>query len=38
MAAQTEERPEIFDLELMDRIDLHNPIADCELAAFAAQP
>jgi hypothetical protein len=28
MAAQIEEWPEILDLELMDRVELHNPIAD----------
>src|SRR5437763_7824943 len=38
MAAQIEERHEIFDLELVDRIDLHSPIADCALAACAARP
>src|SRR5512135_1709397 len=38
MAAQIEQRPEILDLELVDRIDLHGPIADCALAACAARP
>src|SRR5580704_7328576 len=38
MAAQIEERPEILDLELVDRVDLHSPFADCALAACVARP
>src|ERR1700751_1984553 len=38
MAAQIEERPEILDLELMDRIDLHSPIADFAFAGCASRP
>src|SRR6516225_1492884 len=36
MTAQIEERPEIFDFELMDRIDLHGPNRRLRLAACAA--